>query len=62
MSEAGDPREILHHAVRVAEDKGIGKRHLSNFDCFHYAFAKAAQEPMLTSDQLLKTTDLVTFP
>lgn len=62
LREAGDPREVLHQAVLVAEEKGIGKRHLSNFDCFHYAFAKTVAAPMLTSDRLLKATDLVTLP
>lgn len=62
MREAGDPRQILHEAVRVAEQQGIGKRHLSNFDCFHYAFAKQVGAPMLTTDRLLRASDLVTFP
>ena len=35
---------------------------LSNFDCFHYAYAKAADEPMLTLDKLLRATDLKTLP
>lgn len=62
LREAGDPREILHKAVRVAEEQGIGKRRLSNFDCFHYAFAKSVGAPMLTTDRLLRAMDLVTFP
>lgn len=62
LREAGDPREILHEAVRVAEEQGIGKRRLSNFDCFHYAFATEVGASMLTTDRLLRSTDLVTFP
>ena len=56
------PREVLHHAVAVAEKHGIGRRYLSNFDCFHYAYAKASKQPMLTLDRLLRETDVETLP
>ncbi len=62
ISEAGSPREFLVHAVSVAETHGIGKRHLSNFDCFHYAYAKVTGHPLLTMDQLLRETDAPTLP
>ncbi len=41
LREAPSPREVLSFAVDVAEKHGIGRRALSNFDCFHYAHAKA---------------------
>lgn len=62
LREADDPRQILRYAVQVAEEQGIGKRYLSNFDCFHYAYAKVANSGMITTDRLLKATDLVTSP
>jgi ribonuclease VapC len=46
----------------VAEQSGLGKRHLSNLDCFHYAHAKAAGVPLLTLDRLLRDTDAETLP
>lgn len=62
IREAGSPRDLLVHAVSVAEAHGTGRRHLSNFDCFHYAYAKVAQSPLLTLDQLLQQTDVETLP
>lgn len=62
LRETGSPRDVLIHAVSVAEQHGLGKRALSNFDCFHYAHAKVAGQPMLTLDRLLRATDLVTAP
>lgn len=62
LRETSDPREVLAHAVTVAEKHGIGRRALSNFDCFHYAYAKTAQTPLLTLDQLLRKTDAQTLP
>ena len=35
LRDPPSPREILAHAVRVAEKRGLGGRALSNFDCFH---------------------------
>lgn len=34
LRDPPSPRETLAHAVLVAEKHGIGKRALSNFDCF----------------------------
>lgn len=62
LREPGSPRHVLSHAVAVAEKHGIGKRHLSNFDCFHYAYAQVMQAPLLTLDQLLRETDATTLP
>lgn len=62
LREPGSPRRVLQYAVAVAEQHGIGKRHLSNFDCFHYAYAKAMRAPLLTMDQLLRETDVSTLP
>jgi ribonuclease VapC len=62
LHEPTAPRRVLSHAVAVAEKHGIGKRYLSNFDCFHYAYAKAMREPLLTLDQLLRETDIDTLP
>ena len=62
LRETGLPREILRHAVAVAQDCGIGRRHLSNFDCFHYAYAKVTGQPLLTTDRLLRETDIDTRP
>lgn len=62
MREPGDARDILTHAVAVAEAHGVGKRALSNFDCFHYAHAKVAETPLLTLDRLLRQTDVTVLP
>lgn len=62
LREASSPRDVLAYAVEVAEKHGIGRRALSNFDCFHYAHAKAAGVPLLTLDQLLRQTDVPTEP
>lgn len=62
LRDAASPREVLGHAVAVAEKHGIGRRALSNFDCFHYAHAKVAGAPLLTLDELLRQTDVVTLP
>jgi ribonuclease VapC len=56
------PREVLAHAVAVAEKHGVGKRALSNLDCFHYAYAKTTNEPLLTLDARLRATDVATRP
>ena len=62
LREPSRPREVLAFAVAVAEKHGLGKRALSNFDCFHYAYARAAREPILTLDQLLRETDVDARP
>ncbi|WP_406854460.1 type II toxin-antitoxin system VapC family toxin [Alsobacter sp. KACC 23698] len=62
LRTASDLRAVLSHAVGVAEDYGIGKRRLSNFDCFHYAYAKEAGASLLTMDRLLRSTDIETIP
>jgi ribonuclease VapC len=62
LRETTSPRDVLTHAVAVAEKHGIGKRSLSNLDCFHYAYAKVAKEPLLTFDQKLRETDVDTLP
>jgi len=62
LREPGSPRDVLAHAVAVAEAHGLGKRALSNFDCFHYAHAKAAGASILTLDRLLRETDVATVP
>lgn len=62
LREAPSPREVLTHAVDVAEKHGIGRRALSNFDCFHYAHAKVAGVALLTLDELLRATDAATAP
>jgi ribonuclease VapC len=56
------PRRVLGYAVAVAEKHGIGKRHLSNFYCFHYAYAKAMRQPLLTLDQQLRDTEIEVLP
>jgi ribonuclease VapC len=62
LREPPSPREVLAHAVAVAEKHGVGKRALSNLDCFHYAYAKATNEPLLTLDARLRATDVATRP
>jgi len=62
LRETTTPASVLKLAVEVAEDHGIGKRALSNFDCFHYAYAKVAGQPLLTLDRLLRETDIETLP
>lgn len=62
LREPGAPADVLYHAAAVAQSHGVGKRLLSNFDCFHYAYAKAAGEPLLTLDALLRATDVETLP
>jgi len=62
LRDPGSPREVLSHAVAVAARHGLGKRHLSNFDCFHYAYAKSMGVPLLTLDRLLRDTDVEALP
>ena len=62
LREAGSPLDVLTYAVAVAEKHGLGKRALSNFDCFHYAHARVAGVPLLTLDRLLRETDVETLP
>jgi ribonuclease VapC len=62
LREPERPREVLALAVAVAEKHGVGKRALSNFDCFHYAYAKSADTPILTLDRILRATDPKTLP
>ena len=62
LRDAGEPHEVLRHAVAIAERHGVSRRGLSNFDCFHYAQAKAAGVPLLTLDRLLRETDVETLP
>jgi ribonuclease VapC len=62
LRETTTPREVLACAVAVAQKHGIGRRALSNFDCFHYAYAKASGAPLLTLDQRLRQTDAPTLP
>jgi ribonuclease VapC len=62
LRESPAPREVLAHAVAVAEKHGVGKRALSGFDCFHYAHAKSAKTPLLTLDACLRATDVETMP
>jgi ribonuclease VapC len=62
LQEPDAPKRVLSFAVAVAEKHGLGRRHLSNFDCFHYAYAKAMGMPLLTLDQLLRETDVDTLP
>jgi ribonuclease VapC len=47
--------ELLAAALAVAQDKGLGKRHLSAFDCFHYAQARTEGAVLLTLDQILRS-------
>ncbi|MGD0635839.1 MAG: type II toxin-antitoxin system VapC family toxin [Beijerinckiaceae bacterium] len=56
LRHSSTPARILAYAVAVVERYGIGKRALSNFDCFHYAYAKAAGCSLLTFDKLLRET------
>jgi ribonuclease VapC len=62
LRAAASPRDILRHAVAVAEQHGLGRRALSNLDCFHYAYAKAAGDPLLTLDARMRATDVATKP
>lgn len=62
LRDTGRPRDVLWHAVAVAERHGVSRRALSNFDCFHYAHAKVAAAPLLTLDRLLRETDADTVP
>lgn len=62
LRETGSPAEALLHAVAVAQKHGIGKRALSNLDCFHYAHAKTTGQTLLTLDALLRQTDVKTLP
>jgi len=57
-----DASSVLTSAVMAAELYGVSRRQLSNFDCFHYAQAKAAGVPLLTLDQRLRETDVETLP
>lgn len=62
LRETASARDALAHAVAVAEKHGIGKRSLSNFDCFHYAYAKVGDSSLLTLDRKLRETDVRTLP
>ncbi|MCG2841245.1 type II toxin-antitoxin system VapC family toxin [Sandaracinobacter sp. RS1-74] len=62
LRDTMSPSDALRLAVEVAQKHGIGKRALSNFDCFHYAYAKVAGTPLLTLDGLLRQTDAETLP
>lgn len=62
LLEPGSPRSVLSNAVGVAERHGVGRRKLSTFDCFHYAYAKQLRHPLLTLDEHLRATDIETFP
>ncbi len=62
LREPTAPSAVLSYAVAVADQIGVGKRALSNFDCFHYAHAKAAGAPLLTLDALLRQTNVATLP
>ncbi|WP_298673099.1 type II toxin-antitoxin system VapC family toxin [uncultured Sphingomonas sp.] len=62
LRECPLPADALLYAVEVAQEHGIGKRKLSNFDCFHYAHAKVAGTPLIALDRLLRDTDIVTLP
>ncbi|MBZ9709844.1 type II toxin-antitoxin system VapC family toxin [Mesorhizobium sp. ESP7-2] len=62
LRETASAREALSNAVAVAQKHGIGKRALSNFDCFHYAYAKVADVPLLSLDRKLRETDVKTLP
>lgn len=62
LREAASTRDVLAYAVEVAETHGIGRRALSNFDCFHYAHAKAAGVALLTMDGMLRETDVGVRP
>lgn len=54
--------DILALAVSAAEKHGIGRRHLSNLDCFHFAQAASEGAALLTRDVLLRETGLKTHP
>ena len=62
LREATSARDVLSYAVAVAEDHGLSRRALSNFDCFHYAYARLAGDSMLTLDERLRATDVETLP
>jgi len=62
LRDTASSANALRFAVEVAQNHGIGKRALSNFDCFHYAYAKVAGVPLLTLDTLLRQTDVETMP
>lgn len=60
--EPNSPRDVLAFAVSVAEKHSVSKRSLSALDCFHYAYAKALEVPLLTLDQALRKTDVTCLP
>lgn len=62
LRDLGSPGDVLRAAVTVAQDHGIGKKALSNFDCFHYATSKITGTPLLTLDRLLRKTVMVCEP
>lgn len=62
VRQPADAYTILSHAVAVAERHGVSKRSLSALDCFHYAYAKTADDTMLTLDEQLRATDVETKP
>jgi ribonuclease VapC len=62
LTESTSPRRTLSFAIEVAQKYGVGKRALSSLDCFHYAYAKTLDQPLLTLDRKLRGTDIATLP
>jgi ribonuclease VapC len=62
LRETTSAHDVLTNAIAVAEKHDIGKRSLSNFDCFHYAYAKVADVPLLSLDRKLRETDIKALP
>jgi ribonuclease VapC len=62
LRESGEPHSLLAHAVEAASRFGVSKRALSVQDCFHYAQAKTAAQPLLTLDETVRRTDVVVVP
>lgn len=62
LSQDCEPKALLGLAIDVARLHGVGKRHLSSFDCFHYAQAKLTRQTLLTLDELLRQTNIETAP
>jgi ribonuclease VapC len=62
LREPASPRRVLALATEVAQKHGVGKRALSSLDCFHYAYAKALDQPLLTLDRRLRQTDVAALP
>lgn len=62
LRNPASPARLLSLAVSAAQEHGVGRKALTSFDCFHYAYAKAARRPLMTLESRLRETDVEAAP